>query len=66
MTPHALTETDLVDVEELHVSDGKGRRASVWDALVDEVTNKTFTSFVEAGYDPTDDPSDLDNWAVEV
>lgn len=48
-TPQPLTVTDLTDLEEQYEDDEhKKRSESLWDALVDEVVQNRFSSFVDA------------------
>lgn len=68
-TPQFLTETDLVDVEEqLHNAGDKKRSTSIWDALVEEVEKKTFTSIAdsEGGQSVHFQITDMDDITAEV
>lgn len=52
-TPKSLTETDLVDIEEKLLEKSKQRSESLWNALVEEVGKRRFTSVFESDFDPS-------------
>lgn len=63
MTPKALTESDLVDIEEKYEEDAK---KSLWDDLIQSVNARKFSSFRKS--DPGDhlNVPDLDDIMADV
>lgn len=67
-TPTPLTETDLTDVEEQYAEVKQKRTESLWDALVESIEKKRFSSVSKLASDPNAESlvPDLDDICNEV